>query len=231
MPNLEDKEKLRSLDGAIRNTSPTPVDMSKEFFKESNVLNPGKIDYLSRPLPYQLLAVCRMIFNDLDPLIYGHNTFIVSPSTRSSLNHLNVLYSLSSRAWSSVKSLHVGLNAGERMVSGEEPEITSTHSSESETEGLGPMPEHVSTAFLHEDPRVKERPVQNLQEDSSRLSMIIKQFKMLCQHMQIYLFSSQLHFKLNCNTDDHSIAGSLVQHLRGAVSYTLATEMILDCTI
>ena len=65
-------------------------------------------------LPYQLLRVCRAIYDEVLPILYSENVFKLILKCNESSPQFGTLLNLNGRAWASFRSLHVGLTAGRR---------------------------------------------------------------------------------------------------------------------
>ena len=73
-----------------------------------------RLECFCPPLPLHLLYVCRTFYKDIVPLLYGDNTFKLRGRENDKLDNSRIIWTLSSQAWASMRSLHIGINDGGR---------------------------------------------------------------------------------------------------------------------
>ncbi|KAL8817503.1 MAG: hypothetical protein Q9191_008136 [Dirinaria sp. TL-2023a] len=183
------------------------------------------LDCLCLPLPLQLLLVSKAIHDEVEQLLYGRNKFSVSPFPKKSPGHLEVIFRLSPHAWRSMKSIHIGLTAGERMDGlwheGEAPDwYPSIEDVRFQCRSSGYMlhtpndrifPSH--QAIQPHNYLLGEVPPQTLQRENNTSEELIRKWKEVCNLIHSRISASQLHLSISCTTNDKNIARAIVEPL------------------
>lgn len=178
----------------------------------SETPNPEFIDCLCFPLPHQLLHISKAIHDEVEALLYGLNTFSVSPFPMKSPDHLRVLHSLSANAWRSMKSLHISLTARERILGlwsldGKPETFPSIEdikslSSEYTFPSGGGVDYPATDAIQPHYYLLNEVQPQTLRDNSNLSQEIFNEWIALCDVIETQTSASQLSLSINCTTDD-----------------------------
>lgn len=166
------------------------------------------------PLPYQLLRVSKAIYDDVEPLLYTLNHFIVTASETASPDHLQVLHTLSSRALACLQSLHIELSARTRPQDPDDLANPLTPHNVQTRDAPRDVFADWSASCWNSEPTDLRCSPHRLQRDSSELPTILSQGNVTFEHLSSRVVALQLDFSMSCITDDVVVAKAVIGLLK-----------------